>query len=101
MQTQSKTLKHSYKHYKSSVEHPVSQEVYENICKEFNIKIFDLILDGYEFDMGSNMGTLSVKRIDRSPSSLTVDWHETKKLKQELLDQGVKLYDSTTGEGEK
>jgi hypothetical protein len=78
MPTQSKTLKHGYKHYKVHVEQPVSQELYENICREFNIKLFDLILDGYEFDMGSNMGTLSVKRIDRSPSTLTVDWNETK-----------------------
>jgi hypothetical protein len=101
MPTQSKTLKHGYKHYKVHVEQPVSQELYENICREFNIKLFDLILDGYEFDMGSNMGTLSVKRIDRSPSSLTVDWNETKKLKEELLSQGVELYDSSTGKGEK
>ncbi len=101
MLMQSKTLKDAYKHYKAQTEHPVSQELYEDICKEFNIKLFDLILTGYEFDMGSNMGTISIARIERSPTTLTVDWNETKKYKQELIEQGVKLYDSATGEGEK
>ena len=63
MPTQSKTLKHGYKHYKAHVEQPVNQELYEEICKEFNIKIFDLILDGYEFDMGSNMGLCQLKEL--------------------------------------
>jgi len=101
MQKQSQTIKEAYSFYKTTTEHPVDRKLFEDICKEFNIKLFDLVLDGYEFDMGSNMGTISIRRIERYPGKLTVDWGETNKLKRELVDQGVKLYDSTTGEGEK
>jgi hypothetical protein len=101
MQKQSQTIKEAYSFYKTTTEHPVDRKLFEDICKEFNIKLFDLVLDGYEFDMGSNMGTISIRRIERYPGKLTVDWGETNKLKRELVDQGVKLYDSATGEGEK
>ena len=51
--------------------------------------------------MQNNLGTLSIKRADRDPRKLTIDWAETTKYKKELIEQGVKLYDSATGEGEK
>ena len=63
--------------------------------------VIEDILDGKEFNMGSNLSTLSVRRIERNPSKPTIDWWESNKYKQELLAEGKQLYDAESGEGEK
>lgn len=101
MQTKSHTLKAIHKDYNKKVEEQISFETFSDICSEFNLAIVETLLDGHEFNMQNNLGTLSIKRVDRDPRNLSVDWAETNKYKKELIDKGVKLYDSLTGEGEK
>lgn len=99
--TKSHTIKAIHKDYNESSETKIDINLFTDICSEFNIAIFDALLDGYEFNMQNNLGTLSVKRKMRDPRNLTIDWAETNKYKKELIEQGVKLFDSATGEGEK
>lgn len=95
------TIKDIHKHYKKHVEDPIETRLFKQLCEEFNMLVVDMLLDGKEFTMGSNLSTLSIRRIERNPSNPTIDWWESNKYKQELLAEGKKLYDADTGEGEK
>ena len=95
------TIKDIHKHYVKHVEDPIETRLFRQICEEFNMHIVDYILEGGEFSMGSNLSTLSIRRIERNPSKPTIDWWESNKYKQELLAQVKELFDASTGEGEK
>ena len=95
------TIKDIHKHYVKHVEDPIETRLFKQICEEFNMHIVDYILEGGEFSMGSNLSTLSIRRIERNPSKPTIDWWESNNYKQELLAQGKELYNAETGEGEK
>tara|TARA_R110001592_G_scaffold349736_1_gene645271 strand:- start:781 stop:1251 length:471 start_codon:yes stop_codon:yes gene_type:complete len=94
------TLKDIYKDF-TKLENNIEEEIFKTICQEFNIDIINAILEGYTFNMGSNLSTLSVKRIDRDPRSPKVDWGESNKYKKELLEQNITLYDSSIDKGQK
>jgi len=95
------TIKDIHKDYVKHVEDPIETRLFKQICEEFNMLIVDGILDGGEFSMGSNLSTLSIRRIERNPSKPTIDWWESNKYKQELLAEGRELFNADTGEGEK
>ena len=83
------------------VEDPIETRLFKQICEEFNMLIVNGILEGGEFSMGSNLSTISIRRIERNPSKPTIDWWESNRYKQELLAQGKELFDVSTGQGEK
>lgn len=95
------TIKDIHKDYIEHVEDPIETRLFKQLCEEFNMLVIEDILNGKEFNMGSNLSTLSIRRIERNPSKPTIDWWESNKYKQELLAEGKKLYDAETGEGEK
>ena len=95
------TIKDIHKDYLKHVEDPIETRLFKQLCEEFNMQVIDMILDGKEFNMGSNMSSLSVMRIERNPSKPTIDWWESNKYKQELLSQGKELYNAETEKGEK
>jgi hypothetical protein len=95
------TIKDIHKDYVKHVEDPIETRLFKQICEEVNMLIVDGILDGGEFSMGSNLSTLSIRRIERNPSKPTIDWWESNKYKQELLAEGKELFDVSTGQGEK
>jgi hypothetical protein len=101
MQTKSQTLKAVYKDYSETVDPEISYRVFADICADFNIAIVEELLQGYEFNMQNNLGTISVRRVERDPRIPQIDWGETTKYKRELIEKGVELYDSRTGKGEK
>ena len=96
-----RTIKDIHKDYLKHVEDPIETRLFKQLCEEFNMQVIDIILDGKEFNMGSNMSSLSVMRIERNPSKPTIDWWESNKYKQELLSQGKELYNAETEKGEK
>jgi len=100
MQTKSHTLKAIYKKY-SENNKEIKESTFINICSEFNIAIIEELLEGYEFNMQNNLGTLSIRRVERDPRTPQINWGETTKYKRELLEKGEKLFNSLTGEGEK
>jgi len=95
------TIKDIHKDYVKHVEDPIETRLFKQICEEFNMLIVDGILEGSEFSMGSNLSTISIRRIERNPSKPTIDWWESNRYKQELLAQGKELFDVSTGQGEK
>ena len=94
------TISHIYNDYVTR-DNSVSKETFVDICSEFNIMIIDYILDGKEFNMGSNLSTLSIVRMERDPRSPAIDWGESNKYKAELIKQGKELYSKETGQGVK
>ena len=90
-----------YNNYIEEYNETVDKNTFKKICEEFNIEIIDAILDGKTFDMGNNLSTLSIVRMNRDPRAPRVDWAESNKYKKELKDSGEKLYDKETGEGVK
>lgn len=96
------TITDIYKSYRAETDNPLDKALFRDICEEFNIFIVDkILLEGKVFNMKHNLSNLSVRRIERKPSSPTIDWWESNKYKQELLAEGKKLYDAETEEGEK
>ena len=79
----------------------VDKKVFRQICESFNMEVMNSILDGETFNMGHNLSTLSVVRKERDPRNPKVDWGESNKYKQELIEQGEELYNVITGKGTK
>ena len=90
-----------YNNYIEEYNETVDKNTFKKICEEFNIEIIDAILDGKTFDMGNNLSTLSIRRVDRDPRTPRVDWGESIKYRKELEASGVDLYNASTGKGEK
>ena len=63
--------------------------------------VMDKLLEGKEFNMGNHLSTLSIVRRDRDPRSPRIDWGESNKYKQELLEEGQELYNSEINKGVK
>ena len=95
------TLTHIYNDYQDTIEDSVDSTTFKNICSDFNIEIIDYILEGKDFNMGYNLSTLSIRRVDRDPRTPRVDWGESIKYRKELEASGVDLYNASTGKGEK
>lgn len=95
------TITQIYKSYKENTDTPLDKALFKEICEEFNISLINTLLEGNVFQMKHNLASLSIRRIERNPSSPTIDWWESNKYKQELLAEGKKLYDAESGEGEK
>jgi len=96
----SHTLRDIYKSYTKEYG-DIDKLLFRGICSDFNIMIMDYILEGKEFNLGQNLSTLSIIRRDRDPRSPRIDWGESNKYKQELLDSGEKLYDPESETGTK
>ena len=94
------TITHIYEDYNSNVE-AIDKNLFKEICFDFNEMVIDMILDGGEFNMGNNLSTISILRMDRDPQRRVIDWVESNKYKAELVKKKIKLYDVSTGEGTK
>ena len=90
-----------YKQYKKEGG-TLDKQAFKNICCDFNIHIMNRIIeDGEVVDLGHNLSTISVKRVKRNYKKPAIDWNESLKYKQELINKGEKLYNAETGEGTK
>jgi len=79
---------------------PLDWDQWISVVSRFNQEIMDeIIYEGREFDMGSNLAKLSIIRIDRNHAAPRVDWASTKQLKQELLDKGETLQSEENPDG--
>lgn len=94
------TFKDVYDSYVEGVGE-IEKSLFTTICQEFNILIFEHLLEGKEFNMGNRLSTLSIIRRERDPRSPRINWGESNKYKKELLEEGQDLYDNTTGKGVK
>lgn len=101
MKSKSHTLKEVYRHYKEGAEKPVDFKTFTSICTEFNQEIIEELLEGKEFNMQNNLGIISIRRVDRDPRVLRINWAASMEYRKELLEKGVQLYSKKTGKGEK
>ena len=89
------TLESIYKEYIKDHE-SIDKKIFRDLCESFNIEVIEDILEGQTFNMGSNLSSLSIVKMERDPRNPKIDWGESNKYKKELLEQGEALYDSTT-----
>lgn len=95
------TLVNVYRYYKANGG-TLKKSLFKNICQDFNIHIMNhLIYEAGVFDMGNNLSTLSICRIKRNFNKPSVNWKASNQYREELLEQGEKLYDPETGKGTK
>ena len=94
------TITNIYEDYASNVE-DIDKNLFKELCFDFNEMVIDMILEGGEFNMGNNLSTISILRMDRDPQRKVIDWIESNKYKSELVKNKIKLYDASTGEGTK
>lgn len=88
------TLKDIYVYFKEK--HPdveIEEPLFKEICEIFNKMIFEYIREGGVFNMGHNLSTLSIVRKKRNMRRKTVNFAETKKLKEQGIDAVVYFTD--------
>ena len=95
-----KASKDIYAVYCKLSKNPASYRVFKDVISKFNEGIVDYIIDGGVFVMWYNLSTISITRRKRDPRTKLINWGDSNKLKQEILDSGKKLFDKETGEGE-
>lgn len=96
-----KGIKDIYETYETTTDSPVNYKVFKNILLQFNEGIVDYMLEGEEFNMKNRLSTLSIWRRKRDPRTPKINWQESLKYKQALVDKGIILYNKETGKGEK
>lgn len=67
----------------------VTYPLYKQVISQFNKKVSNAILEGQVFNMGHHLGTLRIKKIERTFTRPTIDWGETNKLKKQGIKQLV------------
>jgi len=67
----------------------VTYTLYKYIISKLNKKIVDKVLKGKEFYFGHRLGTISIKRVERNFDKKSVNYFETKKLKEQGIDKVV------------
>ena len=70
----------SYDLYKEKYpESKLSKKDYIKINEEFNKKVIDRVIDGFDVDLPHNMGTMNIKKKKINAEHPPVDFNETKK----------------------
>ena len=85
------TLEHIYEDFDMRSNLEIPKALFRDICASYNNEIIDSILDGGIIDLGNNLSSLSIARIERNPSKPAIDWGESNKYKEELLAEGHDL----------
>lgn len=79
---------HMYKEYKKNNPNTdITYPLYKTVLDLFNKKIADKILEGKSFNMGYKLGSIRIKKIERTPTNKVINWPETQALWEE---QGYK-----------
>lgn len=79
---------------KKEKERRLTYAEYRKVITEFNLRIIEKILTGYTFRVPYKLGTLSIKKIKRKFDKPTINWGETKKLKDQGIDELVYFTDN-------
>jgi len=95
------TLEHIYEDFDMRSDLEIPKALFRDVCTSYNHEIVESILDGGTIDLGNNLSSLSIARIERNPSKPAIDWGESNKYKEELISEGHELYNQDTGKGKK
>lgn len=91
-------LKHFYKIYVNRGGKQTWRE-FKLTMRTFLANMRDGMLEGEKYELGYHLGKMKVGRFERSFTRRSVNWGESNKYKQRLLDEGKSLFDKETGEG--
>jgi len=94
------TITDIYKDYVKNNE-KIDKKAFIDVCSDFNMLVIEHLLEGKALKLGHNLSYIQVVKMVRDPRSPRVDWLESNKYKQELLDSAIQIYDKETGEGQK
>ena len=82
--------KDMYKYFKKKYpDTEVTYTLYKYVISKFNHKVVDAILEGQTFYPGHQLGRLKIKRVERNFEKKSVNYFETKKLKEQGIDKVV------------
>jgi hypothetical protein len=95
------TLEDIYEDFDMRSDLEIPKALFRSICSEYNQEIIESVLDGSIIDLGNNLSNISIARIKRNPSKPVIDWGESNKYREELLEEGYELYNTKTGKGKK
>lgn len=74
----------------------LNKDQYVNIMETFFMKVHEkLVLEGYGYAFGHNIGWICVNRVKQYSKRKLIDYKKTKERKAEILAQGKKLYDKS------
>lgn len=72
----------------------VKKQDFNKVIFSFNLKVLDEILKGYVFNLGYSLSTIRIKKLDVSlRKKKKINWGESNKKKQELLNEGKIPYE--------
>jgi hypothetical protein len=95
-----KTLTDTYELY-SEEGGTLTYKEFCDCCCEFNIMAMERILEGEVLYMGHNLSTLRVIRVETNFHKPKINWADSFKRRDELIDQGKELYSKSNPDGEK
>lgn len=71
---------------------------YEYLISKFFYKMHEQLLNGDVYKLGKGLGQIYIERRNKTNESKKIDFQETKKRKQFLIDNGYKIYDKKEAE---
>lgn len=95
------STKGMYAYYKQK--NPTSKIPYwmfKEVVTRFNKKSSDAIIFGQILNIGNRIGHILIKKIGRNYRKPMIDWGESKRKKQELINQGIIPKDQNNPTGE-
>lgn len=103
------TLDEVYNYYKNDLEGILTKSEYRTVTDKLFREVSEEILNGGVFHIGKDLGYICIKRFEKkfkfnengNISNGMVNWVESKKLKQEIIDAGDELYNDVTKKGRK
>jgi hypothetical protein len=67
----------------------LSYRDYQMICREFNDKVKEELLEGKRFNMGYSLGAIQIVKVYTNGSVKKINWKESLQYRKELLEQGI------------
>jgi hypothetical protein len=80
----------------------VGKSTFKNVVSDFNIhSMNEIIFNARVLNMKCGLSSINIMQLKRNFNNPVVDWYESNKYKQELINAGKELYDEEAGKGEK
>lgn len=84
------TVKEMYQYFK--IAHPeedISFTLFSEIVYRYNKILLEQLLQGKQILLGSGLGKIKIKRVERRFNKKRIDWYETNKLKKQGINKHV------------
>ena len=86
-----------YDFYRRTSKSPVSADLFKEVLRSYNDSLTDILIEDGKVNL-YRMSCLQIVRLKTNPTTVKVDWNQSLKLKQSIIDSGGKLWDGKEGE---